>query len=297
MKLLNFTLALLLIIGLSHSGLAQPLEYQGRTINQTIDGKKEGPWVIFAKMRNLKGYQPDDKYEEGDYKSNRKTGIWKRYYASGNLKSEITYSNGRASGAFTTYYDEPGKVEEQGNQKGRVLTGSFKRYHPNGTIAQEKNFNDKGQSEGPQKYVFENGVVELEFTTKAGVETGTATRRYPNGDIKEVVEYGAGGVVEKREQKERVNPPVDLDKDKEDAKETEKVGGTIQDDGKEVSVVSIPDGKRKVYNDNKDIWMDGTFEGGRLKDGKLYIYDSDGLLEKVEIYKNFKYAADGVIEF
>ena len=272
------------------------MEYQGATINETIDGKKEGPWVIFAKMRNLKGYKPDDKYEEGDYKANRKIGLWKRYYASGNLKSEITYLNGRANGGFTTYYDEAGKVEEVGNQSGRVLTGDFERYHKNGTIAQKKTFNDKGQSEGAQKYVFENGVVELEFTTKAGVETGTAIRRWPNGDIKEVIEYGAGGVIASREQKVRVNPPIDVAKD-DDAKETEKVGGTIQEGGKEITVVEIPDGKRKVYNDNKDIWMDGDFKDGRLKNGKLYIYDSDGLIEKVEIYKNFKYAADGVIEF
>lgn len=247
-------------------------------------------------MRNLKGYKPDDKYEEGNYKANRKTGLWKRYYASGNLKSEITYLNGRANGSFTTYYDEPGKIEEAGNQKGRVLTGAFKRYHPNGQLAQEKNFNDKGQSEGAQKYIYDNGVVELEFTTSSGVETGTATRRYPNGDIKEIIEYGEGGVVKAREQIERVNPPVEPAKE-ENVKETEKVGGTINEGGKEVSVVEIPDGKRKVYNDNKDIWMDGLFEGGRLKEGKLYIYDEDNLIEKVEIYKNFKYAADGVIEF
>lgn len=270
--------------------------YQGNTINETIEGKKEGAWVIFANMRNLPDYKPEDKYEEGSYKSNRKLGLWKRYFASGNTLSEINYVNGRAKGTFSTYYDEPGKVEEVGTQNGKTLTGGFKRYHPNGQLAQEKNFNLKGQSEGGQKYILPNGVVELEFTTFAGIETGTATRRYPNGDIKEIVEYGEGGVINTRNQMERVNPAIELI-EKPDVKTSEKISGTINDDGQEVEVVVIPNGKRKVYNGNKDIWMDGLFEDGRMKEGKLYIYDSDGIIEKVEIFKDFKYAADGIIEF
>jgi len=95
---------------------------------------------------------------------------------------------------------------------------------------------------------------------------------------------------------ERVNPPVELSENS-DVKISEKISGTINDDGQEVEVVVIPDGKRKVYNDNKDIWMDGVFEDGRMKEGKLYIYDEDGIIEKVEIFKDFKYAADGIIEF
>ena len=287
----------LLISGISSIVSAQSLVYQGVTVNETIDGKKEGPWVIFASMRNLPDYKPEDKYEEGSYKTNRKVGLWKRYYASGNTQSEVNYVNGRAKGNFKTYYDEPGVIEEIGTQRGKTLTGSFKRYHKNGQLAQVKNFNEKGQSQGQQKYIYPNGVVELEFSTSAGIEQGQAIRRYPNGDIKEIIEFGEGGVVKSRNQMERVNPPVDLNLGPE-VKTSEKiVSGTINDGGKEVQVVEIPDGNRKVYNDNKDIWMDGTFEGGRLKEGKLYIYDEDGIIEKVEIFKNFKYAADGIIEF
>ena len=295
-NILKYLLVLICLCTINCSTFGQSMIYQGNTINETIEGKKEGPWVIFASMRNLPDYKPEDKYEEGSYKSNRKVGLWKRYFASGNTQSEITYVNGRAKGTFSTYYDELGKVEETGTQRGKTLTGGFKRYHANGQLAQEKNFNLKGQSEGEQKYILPNGVVELEFTTFAGIETGTATRRYPNGDIKEIIEYGEGGVINSRNQMERVNPPVELSENS-DVKISEKISGTINDDGQEVEVVVIPDGKRKVYNDNKDIWMDGVFEDGRMKEGKLYIYDEDGIIEKVEIFKDFKYAADGIIEF
>ena len=72
------------------------------TINQTINGKKEGYWIIYAHMRNLPDYKPNDIVEEGKYKSSRKTGIWKAYFPNGKNKSEIAYINGRASGLFIT---------------------------------------------------------------------------------------------------------------------------------------------------------------------------------------------------
>jgi antitoxin component YwqK of YwqJK toxin-antitoxin module len=39
--------------------------------------------------------------------------------------------------------------------------------------------------------------------------------------------------------------------------------------------------------------MEGDFKDGRLFDGRLYIYDEDGLLLKVEVYKDGKYHSDG----
>lgn len=270
------------------------IDEDGVEKNVTVDGKKEGPWVIFARMRNVKGYNPDDKYEEGGYKTNRKIGLWTRYYSDGKTLSEITYANGRPAGEYTTYYPN-GVVEEKGTQKGRALTGTFERYHPNGQLAQKKNFNESGKSDGVQVYYTPEGVAELEFTTSNGVETGTATRRWPNGDVKEIITYGDGGIVSKREQKERINPP--LPEKENDGKESEEVSAVeVNEEGVAKTVYKIPDGERKVYNDNKDIWMDGEFKNNRLWNGKLYVYDEDGLLEKIEIYKNGKFAGNGVLE-
>jgi antitoxin component YwqK of YwqJK toxin-antitoxin module len=39
--------------------------------------------------------------------------------------------------------------------------------------------------------------------------------------------------------------------------------------------------------------MEGNFKGGQLWDGRHYIYDEDGLLLKVEVYKNGVYHSDG----
>ncbi|MFN3917183.1 MAG: toxin-antitoxin system YwqK family antitoxin [Flavobacteriales bacterium] len=271
---------------------AQTIIYNGEEVNKKVDGMKEGKWVIQGSMVNLKDYKPDSVVEEGMYSKNRKVGIWKSYYANGNPKSEIEYKNGRPNGFFKTYY-ENGQVEEQGNWKNSVYTGDFKRYYPDGTIQQEKTFNESGKTDGKVVYYFPNGKPELEFTSKNGVESGLGTRYYANGDVREVISYGEGGTVAKREEHKMVNPDV-------------KIGGAEKGNGITAqgyqnaavggkTAKEIKDGYHKLYNDNKDILMDGEFKNGKLFDGKHYIYDNNGLLEKINVYKNGKLTGTGVM--
>jgi len=280
-------ISLLFFTTMSVSALETDYGQDNDTINQKVDGKKEGYWIIYAHMRDFSGYKPNDIVEEGRYKANRKFGLWKKYFPNGNLMSEIYFKNGRANGAFKTYY-ENGNVEEEGTWKGRVYTGGFKRYHENGTLSQEKHFNANGKTDGTVKYFYDNGQVELEFTTVNGVENGKAIRYYPNGDVKEILIFDENGEMVKREEKARVNPPVQKKKEEKGegvvAKGAENMGGT-----------KIVDGYHKTYNDNKDILMDGEFKDGKLIDGKHYIYDEYGLLERIEVYKNGKYVGNGVL--
>ena len=51
----------------------------------------------------------------------------------------------------------------------------------------------------------------------------------------------------------------------------------------------------KTYNENKDIYMDGEFKDAKLWTGKHYIYDENGLLERIEVYKDGKYVGNGVL--
>lgn len=282
-----FIILLLSSYVVSANGFETDFGQDNDTINQKIDGKKEGYWIIYAHMRDFSGYKPNDVVEEGRYKTNRKYGLWKKYFPNGNLMSEIYFKNGRANGGFKTYY-ENGNLEEAGIWKGRVYTGDFKRYHENGTIAQEKKFNEAGKTDGEVKYFYENGQEELVFTTVNGIENGKATRYYPNGDVKEVLIFDESGTVTKREEKARVNPPIN--EKKEEKGEGLKVAGNENMGGSK-----IIDGYHKTYNDDKDILMDGEFKNGKLIDGKHYIYDEYGLLERIEVYKNGKYVGNGVL--
>lgn len=48
-------------------------------------------------------------------------------------------------------------------------------------------------------------------------------------------------------------------------------------------------GFNKVFNENDDLWQEGEFKNSRLWNGKVYEYDSDGILIKVLIYKEGVY--------
>ena len=55
----------------------------------------------------------------------------------------------------------------------------------------------------------------------------------------------------------------------------------------------LKDGYHKTYNENKDILMDGEFQKGKLWTGKHYIYDENGLLERIDVYKEGSFLVKG----
>ena len=54
-------------------------------------------------------------------------------------------------------------------------------------------------------------------------------------------------------------------------------------------------GAHTLYNSNRQITKEGTFEGGKLMEGKYFIYTSDNVLERVNFYKDGKFQKDSVI--
>ncbi len=52
------------------------------------------------------------------------------------------------------------------------------------------------------------------------------------------------------------------------------------------STRDIADGYHEFYNDNNLPLFKGTFEAGKLYNGKKYLYNTDGSLFQIEIYKN-----------
>lgn len=267
---------------LANGATSQSFEvFEGDTINQVdVDGRKQGYWKIwYTKGGQLK--------EEGEYKNSRKNGLWKKYYPEGEIWSEITYKNNRAAGPFTTYYQN-GVVEEKGafyaSGRGKY-TGEFVRYHENGNISQEKIFSESGKTNGIQKLYHENGQVAVEWSSTNGMEVGELTRYYENGDVEEKKIYSEAGVITSSESFKMTQPAAP--KVEAEVKPAKKApfGGQ-----------GIKDGKQTVYNSNLQIYMKGEFIKGKLKNGRLYLYNLDGLLEKIEVYKNFEYHGDAVIE-
>lgn len=275
-------------VGLLYSHAAVDPD-QGGDINQKdSQGRKQGKWVYFGKDRPTAGFPADGKIEEGPYKDDRKEGIWIKYHNDGEtpkLKGE--YHNNRPSGTYTKFYPD-GKVRETGSFSHNKYSGNLKRYHENGQVEYDGNYDEEGRENGTIKYYYPNGQLEFEYNSNEGVPTGKATRYYENGDIKESIVYGSDGSVQKSEVKEMVNPQVKVS---DPGASKEKAPSISQPRTK--GAPFKPNGYNKVYNDNDEIWQDGDFRSGRLWDGKVYEYDSDGILLKVKVFKNGVYHSDG----
>jgi antitoxin component YwqK of YwqJK toxin-antitoxin module len=251
-------------------------------------GKKQGKWIYFGKDRPESGVPANGKVEEGKYLDDRKEGIWIKYHKDGVTPAlKGNYSNNRPMGQYTRYWDS-GLVKEKGTFEKNVYKDSLVRYHENGKVAFQGIYNNEGKESGKIKYYYPNGQLEYEYTSTNGVLTGKATRYYENGDIKEISTYDAGGNQTKTETREPVKAMVKVE-DPSASKEKAPVVGTPKTQG----VKWAPNGYNKLYNKDGEIWQDGTFKNGVLFDGKVYVYDSDGILLKVKVYKNGVYHSDG----
>lgn len=257
------------------------------TLNQTIDGLKQGYWIIYGKDMPDKGYPFEGKIEEGPYVDSRKHGTWIKYFEDGvTPRLKGSYKNNRPNGAFIKYHTN-GAEREVGTYTDRKMVGDFVIKNPDGIVTQRKTFNESGKEEGKVEYFYDDGTPQMVMTKKDGVTVGEAITYWPNGDVKKIIVYDESGEITKKEERDMVNP----------AKGEQEVAGKggpsgdkgIIKDGKPFS----RDGYNKLYNTNDEIWMDGEFKSGKLWNGKLYKYDSDGILLKIEVWKEGKYHSDG----
>ena len=257
-------------------------------------GRKQGMWIIWGKDKPEKGYPEDGRIEEGPFKDNKKDGTWIKYHKDGKTpRLTGVYANGRPNGKYTKYYPN-GQAKEEGTFYAGKQKEVFKQYHENGQIAQQKTFNDDGKEHGKVQMWYANGNLEFEFEKENGVTTGKAVRYYPNGDVKEEIQYGSDGKVVSSTPKERVNPPMDPDGGAAvAANDTPSSDAPLGTQGDTNGKTFQANGYNKIYNKDKELWMDGQFKNKRLWDGKLYKYDSDGILLKIEIWKEGKYHSDG----
>lgn len=285
MKTLTYILALFFVCSLTNA----QSETQSDTINQIDENNlKQGWWIFYYKEDQSK------KKSEGRYKNSRKQGLWRNYFLSQKLKSEITYANNRPSGFYKVYY-ENGNVEEEGVWKNNRNIQTFKRYHENGQVSQDFNFNETGKREGKQVYYYENGQVMIEGEWSGGKEAGVIKEYNEDGSLK-AEKYFNNGAMDAEKSKIYEKKDNALEKDIADAPEkVVKADPTKVETGSK-TIKFTGNGPYKLYNKNKQIEKDGVFKNYRLMDGKWYRYNDDGILIKIEIYKNGRYIGDGVIE-
>jgi antitoxin component YwqK of YwqJK toxin-antitoxin module len=275
---------LILLIALPFTSFK--LNGQSDTLNQEINGMKQGYWIIYGRDIPEKEYPSEGRIEEGKYLDNRKNGFWIKYHPDGETpRLKGNYKNGRPNGEYIKIFPN-GKVREKGNYHNKIMSGAYETRTSEGIVTQRKTFNERGKEEGKVEFYYDDGTPQMILTKKDGVTVGDAITYYPNGDVKKIVKYSETGEIISNEEVPRVNPPK--------GEEAAGAGGPkgdrgIKKDGKPFN----RDGYNKLYNENDEIWMDGEFKNSKLWNGELFKYDSDGILLKIEIWKLGKYHSDG----
>lgn len=279
---MSIRIIILIILAGSFTGYCQI-----DTLNQRDEnGRKQGYWIYYGKDRPESGYPANGKVEEGNYKDDRKNGVWMRYHIDGKtLKLKGQYLNSRPYGSFEMYYPN-GNIR----RKGFVTDGNDRykeyeeySYYESGTLKEKRTVDSIFN-------YFESGcLMTITILSEEDIAKCVIVQYYY--DSCNVVKDTTIGTIDLckgiiREQKELAlsnspravicyGPPPSVS------------------DPKTVGKPFDPNAYNKVLNNNDEIWQDGEFHQGRLWNGKVYIYDAGGILLKVEVYKNGVYHSDG----
>jgi antitoxin component YwqK of YwqJK toxin-antitoxin module len=284
----NFTLLLLF-------SLSSIVAFAGEEVNYTDPaGKRQGHWIIYGKMKPEKlkaGYGADSKVEEGEYKDSQKMGVWIEYFPTGLKKSELTFVNNRPNG-HAIMYNENGTKAEEGTWVGTRWTGDYHLYYEDGTERQAFNYNQLGQRDGKQVYKHPNGQVAIEVEMKAGKEEGWKKEYDENGNlIRET--YFSGGTIDPAKTKTYTPANAVAVQKAPEEKEMKGTAPTVTtSDFKPNTGTFNGEGPWILYK-NGQISMKGTFHNKKLVDGEERVYDNNGLLVRIKLYKAGKFVGDG----
>ncbi|CAN5198545.1 hypothetical protein BH09BAC5_BH09BAC5_20760 [soil metagenome] len=257
-------------------------------------GKRQGHWTIFGKMQKNKAYANDAKVEEGVYKDSQKSGVWKAYYPDGKNKNEFTFVNNRPNG-HAILYNENGLKAEEGTWVGVRWSGEYHLYYDDGTERQSFNYNAVGQRDGKQVYKNPNGTLAIEVNLKAGKEDGWKKEYDANGKLIRETFYN-GGVIDNSKTKEYASADK-VEKAPEDptVNAAEKPPVASSDMKASSGAGEFKGEGANTLVRNGQITQKGTFHLYRLVDGESRIYDNNGMLIQIKLYKGGKYVGDAPI--
>lgn len=242
------------------------------------DPNKQRKWIYYGQERSQP--IPPDTMK----RIVRKEGPDTTFFSNGQPKRIVYLQDGRPIGKYKIFHPI-GVLKEIGTFNRNQFTDSLKRFHENGNPEYEAWYNDKGKEHGTVNYFYPNGQLEFTYTANNGTPQEIAHRYYENGDPKEDIEYREDGTEKKHTYFDPLHPLPELDP-KCYPPNPEKRGCVT---GPRLN----PNGYNKIYNEDNELWQEGTFKEGKLWNGNVFIYDADGILLKTEIYEKGVYKMDG----
>jgi antitoxin component YwqK of YwqJK toxin-antitoxin module len=297
-------LTLLLITG---TALAFAGKKTGSINLLDVNGERTGYWVVDDHNQPVDKNHPN-KSKEGTYKKGRKEGVWIHYFNDGKTPRLIgEYSDNRPSGAYFRF-NAKGEME-QASSVPRKIAESQSVTASNKVFTCKMNFDNKeivaGQVFFSKKVVKQNAVqFWLERSLEAiSSESEVIDFTWLNTNYDKLyakylevrVPKMLSKVIVRHDQIDKTKVPV-LTKEQDQAKRKNYFyPPMIRAPRVARGLIFQPNGFNKLYTPRDEIWIDGYFKEGQLQDGKVFIYDSDGVLLKVRVYKNGVYDSDGVL--
>ncbi len=120
---------------------------------------------------------------EGHVKDNLPQGVWRAYYASGNLKSVVNYKDGAVQGDLFYYFDQkPETLMVETHYEEDILQGNYLEYWKNGAQKAKLHYKD-GQLNGEAYYYYPTGKLKIKGKYKKGAKKGKWLFYDKNGKV------------------------------------------------------------------------------------------------------------------
>jgi antitoxin component YwqK of YwqJK toxin-antitoxin module len=141
---------------------------------------------ILQKNRPYRAYYADENKTilfEGKVSNNQLNGLWRSYFENGNLKSSVTYKDGKVDGVAYFYYNdgkETPMAEVIFNQD--VITGIYQEFFQNGAQKAKLNYED-GKLDGDAEFYYPTGRLKMKGEYKNDEKRGKWLFYNDNGEV------------------------------------------------------------------------------------------------------------------
>lgn len=270
------------------------------------NGEREGWWVVASDNDPIAPNEGTKKYKEGNYRNGRRVGVWVTYYEDGVTPRLIgEYADNRPAGTYFKF-DRNGKLMQASSVPKRIpVSQSVKT--SNSLYSCKMMFSQReiiaGQVFFSNRLFKKDLAVQFWMTSsmeKVETESKLVDYSWLNANYTNILT----AYTEIRTPKKMRPEPLRAEVLKTPVQPRVTVANrglayyhppVLRSPRVGKGLTFQPNGLNKVYTENSEIWMDGYFVKGQLYNGKVFVYDRDGVLLKVRVYKDGVYDSDGVL--
>ena len=119
--------------------------------------------------------------QQTSFSQGKRDSAYVEFHPTGTRRLEATYRDGIRQGPFKTYYND-GQVAQAGFFENDEPNGELTYYHPGGEVRLRTTLT-KGQPNGPLKALYPDGKTQAEINYENGQPNGAVRFLYPNGTV------------------------------------------------------------------------------------------------------------------